>query len=149
MTRPETPFFIVNVEAVVKRGDKYLLTLRSDDEPNAPGTLALPGGKAEFSGAAQNTLEYTLKREALEETGVEVTNFRYLESKWFRTDDGEPVVDIVFLCDYAGGDAAAHDPDEIAEVMWLSAAEVTAHPKAPVWTRQSIEKAERLGRDPA
>ena len=147
MTRRETPFFIVNVEAVVRRGQKYLLTLRSDAEPNAPGTLALPGGKVEFGDAANDTLEQTLKREVMEETGLEVKHLRYLESKWFRTDDGEPVVDVVFLCDYAGGDAAARDPAEIAEVMWLNAAEVATHPKAPVWTQQSIEKVERLNRE--
>ena len=141
--RTETPFFIVNVEAVIRHEGKYLLTLRSEDEPNAPRTLALPGGKVEFSDAVEDTLEQTLKREVLEETGVEVATFRYLESKWFKTDDGEPVVDIVFLCEYVYGDAAAFDTAEIAEVMWLSAAEVAVHPKAPPWTRQSIEKAEQ------
>lgn len=146
MTRPASPLFIVNVEGVVRRGDRYLLTLRSAAEPHAPGTLALPGGKVEYSDAAQDTLEHTLQREILEETGVEVVNLSYLESKWFRADDGEPVADVVLLCDYVRGDAAAHDPAEIAAVLWLTAAEVAAHPKAPPWTRQSIEKAERSGR---
>lgn len=144
MTRPETPFFIVNVEGVVRRGERYLLTVRSEHEANAPGTLALPGGKVEFSDAVHGTLEHTLAREIREETGVEVNGPVYLESKWFRADDGDPVVDTVFLCDYKGGDAGIGDPDEIAEVLWLTAAEVAAHPKAPPWTRQSVEKAERL-----
>ena len=68
----------------------------------------------------------------------------YLESKWFRADDGDPVVDVVFLCDYAGGDAEVGDPEEVAEVLWLTAAEVATHPKTPPWTRESIEKAERF-----
>lgn len=141
MTKPEAPFFIVNVEAVIRRGEKYLLTLRSEAELHAPGTLALPGGKVESSDPVADTLEYTLKREVLEETGVEVTHLRYLESRWFRADDGEPVVDIVFLCDYVRGNAVAFEPDEIAEVMWLNAADVAAHPKAPMWTKASIKKA--------
>ena len=144
MARPETPLFIVNVEGVVRRGEHYLLTVRSETEPNAPGTLALPGGKLERSDPQTASLEATLTRELLEETGVRAENFRYLESKWFVTDDGEPVADVVFLCDYAGGELRVGDPDELAEVLWLTAAEVLAHPKAPPWTRATIEKAEQL-----
>lgn len=143
MARPQTPVFIVNVEGVVRRGARYLLTVRSDAEPNAPGTLALPGGKLEPTDPQTASLEATLTRELLEETGVRAENFRYLESKWFLTDDGEPVADVVFLCDYAGGELTVGDPDEIAEVLWLTAAEVMAHPKAPPWTRATVEKAER------
>jgi 8-oxo-dGTP diphosphatase len=146
MTRPILPLFIVNVEGVVRRGERYLLTLRSEREPHAPGTLALPGGKVEYSDAREDTLEAALLREIFEETGVEAGNPVYLESKWFCTDDGERVVDIIFLCDYLSGDAAARDADEITEVLWLTAAEVAAHPKAPPWTRQSLDTAAQTGR---
>lgn len=149
MTRPASPLFIVNVEGVVRCGDLYLLTLRSAAEPHAPGTLALPGGKVEYSDAQKDTLEAALLREIFEETGVEAGRPVYLESKWFRTDDGERVIDIVFLCDYLRGDATARDADEIAEVLWLTHGEVAAHPKAPSWTRQSLATAERVSRDPA
>ena len=148
MRNPELPFFIVNVEGVVRRGDHYLLTVRSDKEPHAPGTLSLPGGKVEMSDALQDTLEHTLKREILEETGVSVENPVYLESKWFQADDGVPVLDVVFLCTYVEGDATALEADELTEVLWLTAAEVSTHAKAPSWTRQSIEKAERLNHVP-
>lgn len=144
MTKAETPLFIVNVEGVVRRETRYLLTVRSDAEPHAPGTLALPGGKLEPTDPQTASLEATLTRELLEETGVRAENFRYLESKWFLTDDGEAVADVVFLCDYAGGELRVGDPDEIAEVLWLTAAEVMAHPKAPPWTRATVEKAEQL-----
>lgn len=143
------PLFIVNVEGVVRRGARYLLTVRGERESHAPGTLSLPGGKVESGDATQDTLEVALKREILEETGVTADSPVYLESKWFRADDGEAVVDVVFLCEYAGGDAAARDPIEVAEVLWLTAAEVAIHPKAPPWTRGSIEKAERTGRGAA
>ncbi|CAA9579180.1 MAG: hypothetical protein AVDCRST_MAG86-2582 [uncultured Truepera sp.] len=149
MGEAERPLFIVNVEGVVRRGGTYLLSVRSERESHAPGTLSLPGGKVEVGDAAQDTLEHTLKRETLEETGVEVVNPVYLESKWFRADDGEPVVDIVFLCEYAGGVAETGDSNEISAVMWLTAAEVAVHSKAPAWTRQSIEKAEQIGRGAA
>ena len=145
MRSAERPLFIVNVEGVVRRDNTYLLTVRSERESHAPGTLSLPGGKVEYSDTVQDTLEHTLKREILEETGVVADKPVYLESKWFRADDGEAVVDVVFLCEYVRGDATACDPAEVAEVLWLTAAEVAAHPKAPPWTRGSIEKAERTG----
>lgn len=143
MARAETPLFIVNVEGVVRRGERYLLTVRSDAEPHAPGTLALPGGKLEPTDPQTASLEAVLERELLEETGVRAENFRYLESKWFLTEGGEAVADVVFLCDYAGGELMVGDPDEIAEVLWLTAAEVLAHPKAPPWARATVEKAEQ------
>lgn len=146
MARLETPLFIVNVEGVVRWGERYLLTVRSETEPHAPGTLALPGGKLEPTDPPAGTLEAVLGRELLEETGVRAENFRYLESKWFTTDDGERVADVVFLCDYAGGEPEIGDPDEIAEVLWLTAAEVAAHPKAPPWTRATVENAEQSRR---
>ncbi len=140
---PQSPFFFVNVEGVVRRGARYLLTVRSDAEAHAPGTLSLPGGKVEFSDAQQNTLEHTLKREVLEETGVTVEGPIFLESNWFESDDGVAVMDIVFLCTYAQGNARALDSTELADVVWLTPTEVMTHPKAPPWTKQSIEKAER------
>jgi 8-oxo-dGTP diphosphatase len=85
MCSAERPLFIVNVEGVVRRGERYLLTVRSERESHAPGTLSLPGGKVEYSDAVQDTLEHTLKREILEETGVAVDKPVYLESKWFRS----------------------------------------------------------------
>lgn len=146
LNNPQYPFFIVNVEGIVRRDEHYLLTLRSERESNAPGALSLPGGKVEFSDATQDTLEETLLREIAEETGVRAGSPVYLESKWFRTDDGRPVVDVVFMCSYVSGDATACDADEIAQVLWLTAAEVTDHPKAPPWTQESIRKAEQVWR---
>ena len=88
-------------------------------------------------------LEVTyLKREISEEVRLEVTDMKYLESKSFIADDGEPVVDIVFLCRCGEGQAIISEPEEVAEIHWLMAQEVLEHPKAPPWTRQSIEKAE-------
>lgn len=143
MLSSKKPFFIVNVEGVVRRGERYLLSVRSEREAHAPGTLSLPGGKVEFSDAMQDTLKHTLRREIREETGVSVKALVYLESNWFQADSGEPVLDIVFLCDYLEGVAKVLDSEELADVLWLTAAEVIAHPKVPAWTRRSIEKAER------
>jgi 8-oxo-dGTP diphosphatase len=144
MSTPTVPAdrYIVNVEGVVARDGRYLLTVRGEGEAHAPGTLSPPGGKVEGITSAANVLEETVRREIREETGVEIgDDFTYLGNSAFVTDYGEVVVNIVFLCPYRSG-VARPDEEEIAAVAWLTAAEVAAHPLAPPWTRQSIALAE-------
>ena len=138
------PLFIVNVEGAILRGKRYLMILRGEEESHAAGTLSMPGGKVELNEIGDDVLEVALRREIGEEVGLEVSNIRYLESKSFVADDGESVVDIVFLCACEEGEPTIGDPEEVAEVHWLSAQEVYDHPKTPPWIRQSIEKAEAV-----
>jgi len=138
-------WYIVNVEAAVVQEGRYLTIVRSERESHAAGVLSLPGGKVEQAGNTTNVLEETLRRELLEEVGIQVQKeVAYVESNAFVADDGEPVINIVFLCRYKSGTPAAIDPDEVAAVQWLTAQEILTHPKAPVWMRQSIELAERV-----
>lgn len=136
---------VVNVEGAIYRGDRWLLVRRSEQESHAAGTLALVGGKVEHDGAVEAILEATLRREIREEVGVEVAaTMHYVESKSFLADDGDSVVDIVFVCAHAVGEPQALDPAEVAEVFWMTADELQRHPDAPVWTRESIRLAEQF-----
>ena len=136
--------YVVNVEGVIVKEGHYLLAIRSDKEDHAPGGLAPPGGKVEGTGSAANILETTLRREIAEEVGLEVQDeMVYLESNAFVADDGDPVVDVVFLCRYKAGTAVAATSAEVAGVQWMTADEVRGHPQIAPWTRQSIELAER------
>lgn len=136
--------YVVNVEGVIFWDGRYLLIVRGTEEDHAPGGMAPPGGKVEGAGSAANILEATLRREIAEEVGLEVHDeMEYLESNAFIADDGDPVVDVVFLCRYKAGMAAAADPAEVAGVRWMTADEIRSHPEIAPWTRQSIELAER------
>ncbi len=136
--------YIVNVEGVVVRDGRYLMIVRGDGEGHAPGALSLPGGKVELAGTADAILERTLQREILEETGIVVDGtMEYIESKAFLTDTGEPVVGVVFLCRYEGGQPTVADRAEVAAIQWLSADQICQCAEAPTWTRQSIALAER------
>lgn len=136
--------YVVNVEGLVLREGRYLLATRSADEDHAPGGLAPPGGKVEGLAGAAHILEETLRREIREEVGLELDEeMVYLESNSFVADDGDPVVDIVFLCRYKSGTAAALDLAELTAVRWMTAEEVRADPQVPPWTRQSVARAER------
>jgi 8-oxo-dGTP pyrophosphatase MutT (NUDIX family) len=140
----EPIWYIVNVEGVVVRptDGRYLMVVRGAGESYMAGGLAFPGGKVEGAESEDDVLEETLRREIREETGVEVADeMVYVESHAF-VAEGDPVVDVVFLCRYQSGEAVAADPDEVAAVRWMTAREILDRPETPPWTRQSIELAE-------
>jgi ADP-ribose pyrophosphatase YjhB (NUDIX family) len=135
--------YVVNVEAAIYRGDRWLIVQRSAREAHAAGTLALVGGKVEHAGVADGILEQTLRREVREEVGVEIGAAMYfVRSSSFVADDGDPVVDIVFLCPHAYGEPRALDPAEVAAVTWMTLDQVLDHPGAPAWTKESLVLAE-------
>lgn len=137
--------YIVNVEAAIFREDgKWLVIERSQSEPHAPGMLAWAGGKVEDTGRLNDILETSLQREVKEEVGVEIDIIKYIESASFTTDDGREAVNVVFLCKYKSGEAKSHDPQEVAQVHWLSTEEITENKNTPQWMQQSLAKAEQI-----
>lgn len=139
--------YVVNVEAAAVWDGRYLLIVRGADESHAPGMLSLPGGKVEHAGNAAGVLEATLRRELREEVDVEIEGAPiYIDSTAFVADDGTPVINVVFLCRCRSGDARAIASEEVAQVAWMTAAEVLADPGMPPWLRRSVELAEQARR---
>lgn len=140
---------VVNVEAFVWRDGRYLMVVRGADEEIAPGTLTPPGGKVEPSlatdGVAQGVLEETLRREVLEETGLQVADAVYVESHAFPAA-GAVVVDVVFLCRYASGEARAADAAEVAGLEWLTPEQIVGDVRCMAWTRDSLALVEEKRR---
>ncbi|MGC5014273.1 NUDIX hydrolase [Streptosporangium sp. DT93] len=137
------PAFVVNVEVFLSRGDRLLLIRRGAREAHAPGTLAGVGGKVETEGAGADVLEETARREVLEEVGVDLTGVEltYAGSGFFVTDDGDPVINVVFsgpMPDH--GRPAAASPEEVAEVIWLTVAEAGADPACPPWLLRTLRR---------
>jgi len=134
--------YIVNVEGAIVKDGRYLMIVRGAEE-YAPGGLSFPGGKVEGASKADDVLEETLRREIAEEVGLEVHyEMAYVRSSAF-VAEGDPVVDVVFLCRYKAGTAVAADPAEVAAVRWMTLGEALAHPETPPWTRHSLELAEK------
>lgn len=84
----------IGVSAFISRDDKVLLLKRSESEKAFPDFWELPGGKVEFG----ETPEDALKRELLEEAGIEIkvsnpyTCFSYIFNE-------KHYIDIQFLCE--------------------------------------------------
>jgi 8-oxo-dGTP diphosphatase len=102
LTPQGRPAFVVNVEVFLHRGDRWLLIRRSEHEAHAAGTLGGVGGKvdavATTTGLGAGVLEATGRREVAEEIGVDLTgvDLSYVDSASFVTDDGDPVINVVF-----------------------------------------------------
>lgn len=62
--------FKVNVSAVIKKDDQFLLIKRADDEEVFPGLWGIPGGTVE---PIDRSLEDALARECKEEVGIEIS----------------------------------------------------------------------------
>ena len=106
---------------VVEGGDGRVLFVRRAKEP-ARGLLAFPGGFVDFG----ETAEGAARREAREETGIDVEGLRFLGS-WPNLYEWRgvtyPVVDLYFTGRVGDGEVASAR-HEVEEVVWLRPEEV-------------------------
>lgn len=104
------------VSVAVIRDNTVLLVKRARQP--SQGLYAFPGGKVE----AGEALEDAVKRELLEETGLQATNYRSLREIHIDGKDDRHPVDYrltVFGAVYAGGEAVASDDAETAAFYTL------------------------------
>jgi len=136
--------YVVNVEGAIVRGNKYLMIVRGRGEAHAGGTLSFVGGKVDTTQNFDHILEETLRREIMEEVGVQVSEMAYVQSSHFIADDDDLVVDIIFLCKYDTGEAQIVDVEEVEKILWLSSSEVMNHALCPPWTKSGMQRVELL-----
>jgi 8-oxo-dGTP pyrophosphatase MutT (NUDIX family) len=82
--------FTVAVTAIIRKGDKFLITKRTATKKKWPNKWTVPGGKvevADFLGTPTpinnqwyHVLENAVEREVKEETGIHICNLKYLAS---------------------------------------------------------------------
>jgi len=121
MVKGDIPLHVVFVEAWVRKGDKYLLAKRSSKDDQAAGKWAVPGGKIEMEleGAI---VERALKREVMEEVGINIKNFKFITSRSFIRSSGHHVVAMSFAADYVSGKALPLEDQD--EVRWVTFGEM-------------------------
>lgn len=102
--------------AIIKNSEGEILVTLRKQEP-AKGTLDLPGGFTEIG----ETSEEGVKREVMEETGLNVTAVHYLFSlpNVYRYSGIElPTLDMFYECDIEDETVLAAN-DDAAECMWI------------------------------
>ncbi len=132
---PDRP--IIGVGAVIVSQGRVLL-VRRDTEP-LKGEWSVPGGALELG----EKLHEGVRREALEETGLQVEPQEILEvfDSIFRDAQGRTqyhYVLIDYLCRVAGGEARAGS--DVSQVRWISEAEIVG-----LGLRDSIARVVRKG----
>ncbi|MFN7696522.1 MAG: (deoxy)nucleoside triphosphate pyrophosphohydrolase [Deltaproteobacteria bacterium] len=114
---------IVVAAAVVRDGDRFLLTKRPD-RGHLPGYWEFPGGKLE----AGESPEAALVRECMEECGIDVVPVDILDVTFHRY----PTKDVLLLF-YAcvlGARCEVHH-FEVADHVWVSATELRRYALPP------------------
>ena len=125
---------------VYKKGEdgtyRYLITKRSPTKKAWPNKWTVPGGGLEVkdymsveptyangeSPQWYNAVEKTLRREVLEEVGVEIESIEYLLDVAFIRPDGTPCLVLSFYCRYKSGEIVLDE--DATEFAWITAAEV-------------------------
>ena len=131
-------YFVANVVVYREEDGKCLILKRHEREKVHPGKYAVPGGKLEwkdfdllnptrFNGEVldfENSVEDLLKREVLEEAGIEIQDgLVYLNSVAFIRPDEIPVVLVKFAAKYKKGKVVLEE-DAFSDYAWVDADEV-------------------------
>jgi 8-oxo-dGTP diphosphatase len=122
---------LILVNAVVKKGNKILVSQRSLEETHEPGKWTIPGGKVErTTEETWNVIEKTLAAEVMEETGVKIKEeaFLLLNNTFIRST-GQHVVALIFLCYWDSGEAKPLD--DTIDVRWIEKEEIDNFEFAP------------------
>lgn len=135
-----------NVCVLLRREGRWLLTIRGPEVSYAPGTLGLVGGHVEPD-PGPDVLEATARREAREETGLDLTAvaLHYLSSALYLTDERRPVLTVTYAGELPmGEEARLADPAELSAVGWWTTAEAEASPICSPWIPPLLRAAEAL-----
>ena len=117
---------VVAITAILRRGDRYLITRRLQSEKRFPGKWTVPGGRLEAADYKDlpkdtpdswyNVLERTLRREVKEEVGLDVKNITYIASIAHIDARGVPILIISTAAEALPGEVVLADADAFAWV---------------------------------
>jgi 8-oxo-dGTP diphosphatase len=118
--------YYLAVKGIIRREDGKILVLkRSNKDDHKPGVWETVGGGMD----REETPQAALKREVLEETGLEVTLVEPFNVFAFKKDTVEFKVGITFLCEYLSGDVVLSD--EHNEYRWINPKEFSEMESVP------------------
>lgn len=113
---------IVN-SVIVNSEGKMLIAQRSPEEGHEGGKWSIPGGKIESTGEEHDVLLKNIKKEILEEVGIEIFDEIVLvHDNTFTRSNGDNVLALVFLCKYKGGEAKPLE--DTIDVRWIEKNEI-------------------------
>lgn len=122
----------VVITAIIVKDGKYLIIQRSMKEKRFPGFWTVPGGKLETDDYVNlpketehywyNVMEKVLRKEVIDEVGLEIKNIEYITSLARVHEDKNPSLVISCLADYDGGEVKLQE-DETDNYAWVTVKE--------------------------
>ena len=123
----------IAITAVIYKPDRtYLVTKRASHEDHFPGKWTVPGGKLSTDDYINTPLTHknqwyyaltnTLKREVLEEVGLEIGKPEYLLDLIFIKGGKTPVLVLSYFAEYIGGEVKLNE--DATKFAWISADEI-------------------------
>ena len=85
---------VLAVKSMIVNDGKLLILKRSSDDIHKPGIWEIPGGRIN----PDENLVSGLKRETLEETGLDINVRRLISARHFIRDDNQEIEMHIFLC---------------------------------------------------
>lgn len=104
----------VGIGVVIFKDGKILLGKRKNANGDGENEYACPGGHLE----SMESFEECAKRETTEETGLEITNIRFLSLYNLKNYAPKHYVNIGLVADWKNGDPAVMEPDKCESWDW-------------------------------
>ncbi len=125
---------------VIVKDRRFLIAKRADYEKAFPGLWTVPGGKLEQkdykekkqdtnAGQWYNIVESLLRREILEEVGLEIGKIEYLTSLTFIRPDGIPTLVLSMYSNYKNGEVKLGEG--LTEYAWVTLEEAKNYSLIP------------------
>lgn len=120
----------IAVTGIIRGKDgRYLICKRGPQEKAFPNKWCVPGGKLElddFIGSPKDTsdhwldiFERVLRKEIMEETGLEIENIGYVSSLVFIRPNGFMTVIVSLCAEHAGGEVRLQK-SELTDFAWVT-----------------------------
>jgi len=104
----------IAAKAFIVRDNKLLIIKRSDDEAYMPSVWEIPGGKIDPG----EDPHLGLKREAKEETGLNIEIIKPLNVQFFQREDLGAITMIIFECNADKGDVILNKKEH-SDYKWV------------------------------
>lgn len=137
MTYDKNKFHFVVATCILVAGGKFLIAKRANWEKAFPGKWTVPGGKLEVLDYAlrekdtsshwYNVVEGLLKREVLEEVGINIEKIDYLTSLTFIRPDEIPVVVLSYYSELFDKNVQVVLDKSLTEYRWVSLQEAKGY----------------------
>lgn len=133
------PVVRVGVGVFVWKDGKFLVGKRGSASTHGKATWSIPGGKLDIG----ETWEECAKREVLEETGLQITNVRFLAvTNDIFTDEDKHFVTIWIESDWKSGEPTVLEPDKMIAMEWRDFKTLPAPLFEPCWQNLKHAKPE-------